>query len=348
MRPALLALFLGLLALPASAQLFNPGAPPMFKEEELDRRFAKSKLNQALLQGTKDVNCTQVIGGLLTLMGETAPYIHKRDENFYLDPGLAQALGTQLTNGRFPGSSYFVAMMRRVLIDRKLPQDWYDTAVALSPYYPAMDLSKLRFLAEGVKPIDSFLFTLPLLRERYQVEVVLANTTAASTAEGVFRDAYVDRDVVFGGLVFIDAGLEKKKKVKKRKGAPAPADDEPPAMLAHLIWFPPDPNAGRLQIYGGDAPEKPKGVNIIARLAEKQYVNLDQLPRGTRMLVRGRLWEYKKGITDVEIRDALLFEDRDFSQGVLLADPNATAACPIAFNELTGVAPAQPGGFGRH
>ena len=37
---------------------------------------------------------------------------------------LVQALSTQLTNQRFPGSTYFVAMVRRVLIDRKLPADW--------------------------------------------------------------------------------------------------------------------------------------------------------------------------------------------------------------------------------
>jgi hypothetical protein len=346
MRPVLLALALGLLSLPASAQLFNPGAAPVFKEEELDKRFAKSKIQQALLTGTKDPNCVQVVGGLLTLLGETAPYFHKRDENFYLDPGLAQALSLQLNNARFPGSTYFVAMVRRVLIDRKMPQDWLDTATALAPYYPAMDLSKLRFLAEGVKPIDSFLFTLPVLRDRYEVEVVRANSAAASTAEAVFRDSYVDRDVVFGGLLFIDAGLEKKKKpVKKRKGAPV--EEEPPGMIARLVWYPPDPNGGTFQAFGAPV-EKPKGVNITARLAEKQYVSLDQLPRGARMLVRGRLWEYKKGITDVELRDAILFEDRDFSQGALLADPNATAACPVAYNELTGMAPVQPGGFGRH
>ena len=49
MRPVILALALGLLSLPASAQLFNPGNPPVFKEEELDRRFTKSKLHQTLL-----------------------------------------------------------------------------------------------------------------------------------------------------------------------------------------------------------------------------------------------------------------------------------------------------------
>lgn len=346
MRPALLALAFGLLSLPASAQLFNPGNPPVFKEEELDKRFTKSKVHQMLLQGTNNPNCVQVVGGLLTLLGETAPYFHKRDENFYLDPMLAQALSTQLTNQRFPGSTYFVAMVRRVLIDRKLPADWLETANALSPYYPVMDLSKLRMLSEGVKPVDSFMLNLPVLRERYETEVIRANSTAARTAEAVFRDTYVDREVVFGGLEFIDAALEKKKKpVKKKRGAPV-VEEEPPALIARLVYYPPNPNANQLQPFGIPT-EKPKGVTITARLADKQFVNLDQIPKGTRMLVRGRLWEYKKGITEVEVRDALLFQDRDWSQGALLADPNATAACPMAFNELTGMAPSQPGGFGQ-
>lgn len=346
MRPALLALALGLLSLPASAQLFNPGNPPVFKEEELDKRFTKSKIHQALLQGTNNPNCVQVVGGLLTLLGETAPYFHKRDENFYLDPMLVQALSTQLTNQRFPGSTYFVAMVRRVLIDRKIPGDWLETANALAPYYPAVDVAKLRLLSEGVKPVDSFMLTLPVLRERYETEVIRANSTAARTAEAVFRDTYVDREVVFGGLEFIDAALEKKKKpAKKKRGAPVVAE-EPPAVIARLVFYPPNPNANQLQAFGIPT-EKPKGVTVTARLAEKQFVNIDQIPKGTRLLVRGRLWEYKKGITEVEVRDALLFQDRDWSQGALLADPNATAACPVAFNELTGMAPSQPGGFGQ-
>jgi hypothetical protein len=344
MRSVLLALALGLVAPPASAQLFNPGPPPVFREEELDKRFTKSKVNQALLRGTTDPNCVPVLGGLLTLLGETAPYFHKRDENFYLDPMLVQALNLQLSNQRFPGATYFVTMVRRVFIDRKLPPEWLATATTLAQYYPVIDLSKLRFLAEGVKPVDSFLLTLPMLRDRYTLEVTKANSAAASTAEGMFRDSYIDREVVFGGLEFIDAAMEKKKKPKKRRGVPE--EVEPPAMIARLVWYPPDPNAGKINPFGLPT-QKPKGVNVTARLAEKQFLNIDQIPKGTRMLVRGRLWEYKKGITDVELRDALIFEDRDWSQGVLLADPGVTAACTVAYNELTGMAPTQPGGFGQ-
>ncbi|HLL02861.1 MAG TPA: hypothetical protein VK539_19925 [Myxococcaceae bacterium] len=346
MRPAFLALVLGLLPLPAVAQLFNPGAPPVFKEEEMDRRFKRSKVHQVLMQGTRDPNCEQLVGGLLTLLGETSVYLHKRDENFYLDPMLVQALNGQMSNQRFPGSAYFISMVRRVLIDRKLSQDWLDTAVVMSQASaPQIDVSKLRFLADGIKPVDSFLLTLPMLRERYEVEVLRANATAASTAEAVFRDTYIDRDVVFGGLEFIDAAMEKKKKPKRG----APVDNEPPALIARLVWYPPDPNAGALQIFGG-AQQKPKGITLSARLSDKQYINLDQVPKGARLLVRGRFWEYKKdkkGLIDVELRDALLFVDRDWSQGALIVDPNATAACPVAYNELSGTAPTQPGGFGK-
>jgi hypothetical protein len=41
----------------------------------------------------------------------------------------------------------------------------------------------------------------------------------------------------------------------------------------------------------------------------------------------------------IELRDAQIFEDRDFSKGVLLADPKAVARCPMAINELADPGP---------
>src|SRR4051812_1531068 len=108
MRSPLLPCLL-LLSCPALAQadlLFGSGKPPIFKEEELDRRFLKSKVNRALNQGTQDPRCAQLLGGLLTVLAEVAPMLHKRDENFYVDPALVQALNTQLTTPRFPGNAY--------------------------------------------------------------------------------------------------------------------------------------------------------------------------------------------------------------------------------------------------
>jgi len=52
-------------------------------------------------------------------------------------------------------------------------------------------------------------------------------------------------------------------------------------------------------------------------------------------------------VQDVELRDALIFQDRDWTQGSTLVDPNAVARCPLAVNDLTGAAPQQPGAFGQ-
>jgi hypothetical protein len=49
----------------------------------------------------------------------------------------------------------------------------------------------------------------------------------------------------------------------------------------------------------------------------------------------------------VELRDALLFQDRDWTQGNTLVDPAAVARCPLAVNDLMGMAPFQPGAFGQ-
>ncbi len=348
MRSALLALVLCLLSLPAAAQpevFFGPGSDvPNLKEEDFDRRFLKTGLYRALSQGTNDPHCAQLLGGMLTLLGETAPLLHKRDENFYLDPQLVQALNTQLSTPRFQANAYLVAMVRRVLIDRKLPEPWLQTASALGPLVLTIDVGKLRFISEGLQPIDSFFLTLPALRERYEIEVRRANATAAASADKMFRENYLDRQVAFGGVELIDVKLEKpKKKPKRRKGEPV--EEEPLTAVARIVWYPEDPNAGQLNIFG--TPTKRPVVNITARLAPQQYLDLSRIPKGTRLMVRGRFWAFKKAVEDVEIRDALIFQDRDWSQGALLADPNVIASCPLAVNDLMGAAPVQPGAFGQ-
>jgi len=95
------------------------------------------------------------------------------------------------------------------------------------------------------------------------------------------------------------------------------------------------------------APKVPK---ITARLAEKQYLPLEKLPRDVRVMVRGRLWEMDKKVMEFELRDAIIFLNPDFAPAVLLAEPGAVAKCPAAVNDLTGIAAgaAQPGGFGQH
>src|SRR5258708_636317 len=129
MRRALFAL-LFVAALPAHAQrdvFFGTGKSIVFKDTDTDRRFAKTRVAKALAAGTEDPNCVQLLGGLLTALGEALPYMHKKDENFILDPYVLQAVQTQLSNDRFPGTAYFAAMVRRVLIDGRVPDEWLAT-----------------------------------------------------------------------------------------------------------------------------------------------------------------------------------------------------------------------------
>ena len=55
---------------------------------------------------------------------------------------------------------------------------------------------------------------------------------------------------------------------------------------------------------------------------------------------------FKKGLTAIEMREALLFPERDWTKVTGLVDPAALASCPLAINDLTGLAPTQPGAFG--
>ncbi|AKQ67041.1 hypothetical protein A176_003953 [Myxococcus hansupus] len=342
----LLALVLTLSALPAFAQpevFFGNGQAPVFREEDLDKRFSRSKLNQGLKLGTQDAGCAQVLGAMLTLLGETGVFLHKRDENFMLDPVLVNALNTQLVNQRFPGNAFLVAMVRRVLIDRKLPQDWLITAQALAPYYPAIDMGRLRFLANGVQPLDSFLLTLPALRERYDQEVKRATSVGASTAEALFRENYLDHEVAFSTLELVDVKLEKPKKKRLKKGE----EPEEPYTLARLVWVEPEePKTERFEFAFGK-PSKRARVEISAKLQETQFTDLNKLLKGSRVIVRGRFWEYKKELATIELRDALLFPERDWTKTPALVDPSAVVSCPMAVNDLTGLAPIQPGAFGK-
>ncbi|MBZ4399919.1 hypothetical protein OWM54_02375 [Myxococcus sp. MISCRS1] len=346
MRTArLLVLALGLLASPALAQpefFFGTGEAPVFREEAIDKRFLRTRLFQALDQGTADANCAQVVGAYLTLLGEVGTQFHKRDENFMLDPALVQALNTQLVTDRFPGNSYFVTMVRRVLIDKQLRPDWLKTAESLVPYYPAIDMARLRFLADGTKPVDSFLLTLPVLRERYKEEVQRVNSVAVSTAEALFRDNYLDHELAFSGLELVDVKLEKPKKKKLKKGE----EPEPERMVARLIWTEPEPAPTATYEFQFGKPRKRERVEVVAILQDKQYVDLNKLLKGNTVLVRGRFWEYKKGLSSIELRDALLFQERDWARIGGLVEPMALASCPLAVNDLTGIAPVQPGAFG--
>jgi hypothetical protein len=328
----ILATFGLLLALGASAQpgvFFGAGKPPLFKEEDVDRRFAKSRLQRGLAQGTQHPACVQLLGGMLTVLAEAGPLLHKRDENFYLEPGLVNALQTQLSTPRFPAAAYLAAMVRRIQLDGKLPHTWLEVAGQINPSVGTIDVGKLRYLADGLRPIESFYFSLPALRQRYEVEVRRATSASSNTAVLAFRDAYLDRDVAWGGLYLVDVA-----------DAPVGAS----GMVARLV-LPSAASSGNQLVLFANQKKEPE-VRITARLAALQYLDVTRLPKGTRLLVRGRFWEMSSDLNSLELRDALLFEDRDWSRGAALADPAVVAQCPLAVNELAGMAPQQPGGFG--
>lgn len=310
--------------------------PPTWREEDLDRKFLKSRIHKALVKGTDDPACAQVLGGLLTTLADAGMSFHRRDQDIYLDPALVQLLNAQLNNPRFPGTSYFLSMVRRVLIEKQLPKEWLQTAIQLSSTQRTIDLSKLRYLSEGLRPVDSFHFTLPLLRHRWDVEVKRAMSAAKADAEADFRSGYLDREVAWHDLELVDIKLEKPSKGALQEG--------PPAQIATLKYTEVKESNDPLAMLHG----KKKGptVTVQARLEPTQYIDVSKLSRGARMLVRGRLFDVKKNASWIDLREAYLFLDFDWSRGAL-ADPQAVARCPLAFNDLTGTAPRQPGGWGQ-
>lgn len=333
-----------LLAAPAFAQkedLFGPGKAVVFREETMDRRFAKSRLAKMLAEGSQDPACVQLMGALFVALAEIGPTLHKRDENFVLDPNLKAAIETQVTTPSFPAMAYLLSMVRRVMIDKRLPDAWLETAKAINPQVKIIDLGKLKMLNEGVSLVDSSYFQIPILKQRYYLEVVGANSAVTTDVAASFRDAYLDRAVAWGGAQLIDAGSNAPKKKQKGKKYTAVEFGE---LVAILEWLPPDPRKTEIDFYGDASKKPPPPVKIIAKLAPKQFSDLEKAARGQRMMVRGQFWEMNRDVTEVEVRDAVLFEDRDW-YGAMLADPNVIAACPAAINELTGVGPAQPGGF---
>lgn len=335
-------LLLVLLASPVTAfaqahEIFSE-KPPTWREESLDRKFLASRIHRGLVQGSDDPACAQVLGALLTTLADAGMSFHRRDQDIYLDPALVHLLNTQLNNPKFPGTQYFLSMVRRVLIEKRLPKEWLKTASSLTSTQSTIDLSKLRYLADGLRPIDSFHFTLPLLRHRWNVEVKRAVTAARGEAEVEFRNGYLDREVAWKELELVDIKLEKPKKGELELG--------PPAQIATLKYIEVketnDPLAGMLR-----GKKRGTTLTVRARLEPTQYIDVTKLSKGARMLVRGRLFDVKKNATFLDLREAYLFLDFDWSRGAL-ANPAAVAQCKLAINDLTGTAPMQPGGWGQH
>src|SRR4051794_17459730 len=69
------------LAQSPAAAFFGDGKPFVFVEQPLDRRFQRTRMYKELTEGPSSAPCASVIGGLLTALAETAPALHKRDDN---------------------------------------------------------------------------------------------------------------------------------------------------------------------------------------------------------------------------------------------------------------------------
>ncbi len=344
MKHALVSLLVLLVAVPALAQkeeIFGTGKPPNFREEKMDSKFLKSKFSKMLVTGTEDPGCVQLIGGLFVALAEIAPVIHKRDENFTLPPELQEAVQTQLSTPGFPAVAYLVAMVRKIMIDKRLSDEWLATAATLNKKVKLIDMAKLKMINEEIKPADSAYFTIPMLRERYAEEALNANSAVTTDVIAAFHDTYVDRDIAWGGATLLDIGINQPKgKGKKKRYRDAAAEE----LVAVLQWMPQDPRMNQVNLLA-QAPVKVDPVIIYVRLASKQFSDIEKFHRGQRVLIKGRFWEMNKAATELEIREGLLFSDRDWSTGVLLGRPQDVATCPVAINELTGTASQQPGGF---
>ncbi len=324
--------------------VFGTSNPPVFRAEAHDQRFRRTRLSQALRSGEVGPECVQLVGGMLTAVAETGMQFHKRDETLFLPQALSQAVDTQLSGPNFNGRAYYLSLVREVLIGGRVPASWLKVAQAIAPSYPALDLGKLSFLSsKRIEPIDSFHFTLQTLRNQHELEVKRATSVNASSAFANFKDDYTDRTVAWGDLVLTDLKLE------KPKGKGGFESYEPPAQIAILrVNAPPkqsDDFTAMMPFAG--KKKKEKVLEITARLTEDQYIPLDRLPKGTRVMVRGRVWDFDKDVTKVQLRDARIFLDPDWNRGATLALPGAIEGCPLAVNDLTGLANQQPSGFGH-
>ncbi len=272
-------------------------------------------------------------------LGELAPSLHKRDENFFLDPVLVDAVNSQLSTPRFPAMAYLVSMVRRVMLDKRLPDAWLETAKQLNTAVKIIDLARLKQLNDGVVLVDSAYFQIPTLKARYFVEVAAANSAVTDDVARSFHDTYVDRQIAWAGVTFLDAGLNTPKGKK-------PSPSEMADIVAILEYVPPDPRKTVLDLTGKNFV-KPPPIRVVAHLAPKQYFDLEKAFKGQRMLVKGEFHEMDRSMTTVEITKAMLFDDRDWGAGAVLGRPEDVDQCPLATNDLTGLNPNQPGGF-RH
>jgi hypothetical protein len=349
-----LVLCASLVAWPALAQvvdpeLFGDGHLPVYREEEDDRRFMKTGIYGALNTPPQEAACKRVVATLLVTYSEALLYLHRRDQNFYVDPALLNTLDKTASSPDFPARAYLAAMIRRTMIDKHVPAAWIQTSEQLRKELEApVQVARLQLFAQSVQPIESFSFTMPALLDRYAREVKLAPSVAADAAEDRFRDKYMDRDVTWGGLILSDIAKEApppppKGKKKSRKKTEEPAEPETVHTWA-VVGFP----VGKAPptIPGMPVQSAPM-VQIRARLKDDQLLDITKYVRGQRVLIKGHLWDIAQNMGWIEVRDADLFPDPDWSTWPGIATAEDVRNCPIAVNDISAYGFRQRPGKGQ-
>jgi hypothetical protein len=175
-----------------------------------------------------------------------------------------------------------------------------------------VEVERMQLFSTAVEPIESFLFSVPALLDRYGREVKLATSVAVEAADDHFRDKYMDRDITWGGLILHDiaqeAPPEPAKKTKGKKKAEPPPEAEPLhtwAVVGFPVGRPSQPIPG---VPGsGEVPM----LRINARLKDEQLHDLKKFARGQRVLIKGHLWDIGPNMAWIEVRDAMIFPDVD-------------------------------------
>jgi hypothetical protein len=340
------ALLIALLSLPLPALAEEPdfftATPYRWREDEEDKRLLKTRLAQAMAAPAvpKNAACARVMGSLLAAFAEAAPYFHKRDENF----ALFRVFTDPMTTPAFPAGDYLTHMLHRAMIDGKVPEEWLKIARELKVRTKApIDLARLAYAVDGAQLIDSVYFNLPAFVQRYNLEVALAPSIAQDGAMDRFQDKYLDRDVSWFGLTLLDIHKEAPRKVK---GVEV---DDKPHFIATLALV--QPQTQEDAMFGRRPPEP---IRLRVTLAPEQYLDLKSVAVAGKYLVRGRIFKFQRGTgkpgsppLEIDIRDALIFEDRDWTGYRGFATAEDVAACPeVCVNDLSPFGLKQQQGVG--
>ncbi|MBI5548941.1 MAG: hypothetical protein HY901_34090 [Deltaproteobacteria bacterium] len=325
--------------------------PFVWRLDEKDQRLPNTKLMKAMDTGFKNVHCARVAASLLAAFAEAAPFFHKKDNRF----ALFKVFTDPITTEKFPADDYLIHMLHRAMHEGKAPEAWLKAAKELKAKHKApIDLARLAFAVDGPTLIDSIDFALPVFLQRFQTEVLLAPTVAQASALDRFSDRYLDRDLAWGGLILADIFKEEPPKPKKgEKPAPPPDEDDEDAGPHHYAtMLVPQVTPAQHPLFQTAVPEP---MRVVVRLAKEQYIDVKKVVLARTYLVHGRFYGFKAGTGQkdeppmvIDIRDGLLFEERDWSNYGGFADANDVAACELAINDLSPLGLKDRQGIGEH